>query len=238
MNAEQVRRLAVFAGLLVTISIFAGGFAEVYVPGKLLIASDPAATARNVAAAPELFRLSFLIYLVEAVCDITLILLFYLLLKPVNAALSLLAALFGVVSTATFATGELFYFMGSVPILDEAVHKQLNGGEATIFVYAALTLYGYGGTVFMAFYGIATMLRGYLFYRSPYFPKWLGALLLLAGAAFIVKNVLAVAVPQLNSDLLLLPTFVSMIGLALVLLFKRDYSRWKNPREGYEWTFL
>ena len=45
MNAEQARRLAAVAGVLVVISIVAGGFAEVYVPGKLLVASDPNATA-------------------------------------------------------------------------------------------------------------------------------------------------------------------------------------------------
>src|ERR1700743_2453062 len=110
MNAEQVRKLAAVAGVLVMISIFAGGFAEFYVLARLLVAADPVATARNVAAAPHLFRLSFLIYLVEAVCDVTITLIFFVLLRPVNAMLSLLAAFFGIISTATFAIGELFYF--------------------------------------------------------------------------------------------------------------------------------
>jgi hypothetical protein len=220
MNAEQARRLAAVAGVLVVISIFAGGFAEVYVPGKLLVASDPNATAANVAASPELFRLSFLVYLIEAVCDITLALIFYVLLRPVSSTLSLLAAFFGIIATATFATSELFYFMASVPILDTAVQKHLTIDQSTLFIYSALTLYRYGGTVFMVFYGIATALRGYLFYRSSYFPRWLGALLLLAGASFIVKNVTAVALPQYDSDLLLAPIFVTMIALAVWLLLK------------------
>ena len=220
MNAEQARRLAAVAGVLVVISIVAGGFAEVYVPAKLLVASDPKATAANVVASPQLFRLSFLIYLIEAVCDVTLALIFYVLLRPVSSALSLLAAFFGIVSTATFATSELFYFMASVPILDAEVQNHLTIDQSTLFIYSALTLYGYGGTVFMVFYGIATGLRGYLFYRSAYFPRWLGALLLLAGTAFIVKNVVAVALPQYDSDLLLAPMFVAMTALAVWLLLK------------------
>lgn len=226
MNAQQARRFAAVAGVLVVISILAGGFAEVYVPGKLLVANDPFATASNVAASPQLFRLSFLAYLVEAVCDITLVLIFYQLLRPVSAALSLLAAFFGIVSTATFATAELFYFMASVPVLDATFRQHLANGEGGLFIYSALALYGYGGTVFMVFYGIATALRGYLFYQSTCYPKWLGALLLLAGAAFIVKNVIVVALPQYDSDLLLAPMFLAMISLALVLIFKNDYSRW------------
>lgn len=220
MNAEQARRLAAFAGVLVIISILAGGFSEVYVPGKLLVASDPVATARNVAASPKLFRLSFLAYLTEAVSDITLTWIFYVLLRPVNACLSLLAAFFGIVSTATFATSELFYFMASVPVLDGAVQTHLTAGQGELFIYSALTLYGYGGTVFMVFYGIATILRGYLFYRSGYFPRWLGAILLIAGTCFIVKNVVAVALPQYDSDLLLAPMFGTMIALAAWLLLK------------------
>jgi hypothetical protein len=231
MNAEQVRRFAVAAGLFVTMSIFAGGFAEVYVPGKLLVDSDPMATARNVASSPELFRLSFLAYLTEAACDVTLTVIFYVLLRQVSAVLSLLAAFFGIISTATFATAELFYFMASVPVLDEAVQKHLASDESVLFIYSALTLYGYGGTVFMVFYGIATALRGYLFYRSVYFPKWLGVLLLLAGAGFIVKNIVAVALPQYDSGLLLAPMFVAMVALAALLLFKRDYSRWDQGAE-------
>jgi len=220
MNAKQARRLAAVAGVLVLISIFAGGFAEVYVPGKLLVASDPTATAANVAASPQLFRFSFLVYLIEAVSDVTLALIFYVLLRPVNAILSLLAAFFGLVSTATFATSELFYFMASVPILDGDVQKHLTIEQGTLFIYSALTLYGYGGTVFMVFYGIATALRGYLFYRSAYFPGWLGALLLIAGTGFILENVILVVLPQYDSYLLLAPMFAAMISLALWLLLK------------------
>src|ERR1700722_14718111 len=98
MNAEQARRLAAVAGVLVVISIVAGGFAEVYVAGKLLVASDPNATAANVVASPQLFRLSFLVYLIEAVCDVTLSLIFSFLLRPVSSALSLLAPFFGTAS--------------------------------------------------------------------------------------------------------------------------------------------
>jgi hypothetical protein len=94
-------------------------------PANCLVASDPAATARNVAASPQLFRLSFLVYLIEAVCDVTLALIFYVPTAAGDSTLSLLVAFFGLVSTATFATSQLFYFMASVPILDATVQKHL-----------------------------------------------------------------------------------------------------------------
>jgi len=90
VDSDQAQRLARVAGVLVVISILAGGFAEVFVPGKLLIPLDPAATARNMADSALLFRCSFAIYLVEAICDVTLALILYLLLRPVSQSLTVL----------------------------------------------------------------------------------------------------------------------------------------------------
>ena len=76
-----------------------------------------------------------------------------------------------------------------------------------------------------------TARRGFTvgFYRSAYFPRWLGALLLLAGTGFIVKNVVAVAFPQYDSDLLLAPMFAAMIALATWLLLKGvNRERWST----------
>jgi hypothetical protein len=227
MDARSAQRLAKVAGVLIVISIVAGAFAEVYVPGRLLVPSDPTATAQNMADSAVLFRSSFAAYLLEAICDISLALTLYFLLRPVSQTLSLLAAFFGLVSTSTFAAAELFYFASALPILDNDVRQHMTVEHRDLFVYSALTLYGYGGSVFMAFYGIATVLRGYLLYRSVYFPAWLGGLLVLAGLGFVVKNLLTVLAPQLDSNLLLAPMFLAMASLAGWLLVKGiDARRW------------
>jgi hypothetical protein len=229
MDANHAQKLAKLAGVLILISIFAGGFAEVYVPGKLLALSDPVATARNLIQHPQLFRTSFALYLVEAVCDIALALIFYLLLRPVSYTLSLLAAFFGLISTATFATSELFYFASSIPVLDPTMQQHLALDQRSLFIYSSLVLYGYGANVFMAFYGIATTLRGYLVFRSAYLPAWLGILWMLAGIGFIAKNLLVVLSPQYSSDFLLMPMFAAMLALTVWLLAKGiDAAKWPN----------
>jgi hypothetical protein len=229
VNARQAQTLAKGAGILILISLFAGGFAEVYVPGKLLAVSDPVATARNVAEYAQLFRSSFALYLAEAVCDIALVLVFYLLLRPVSYTLSLLAAFFGLVSTCTFAMSELFYFVSALPVLDANMQQHLAPEQRNFFIYAALMLYGYGGSIFMVFYGIATTLRGYLIYRSAYLPAWLGILLMIAGIGFIMKNLLLVLSPEHASDFLLTPMFAAMIGLTAWLLIRGiDAGKWPD----------
>ena len=66
MNARDAQHYARVAGILLIVSIPAGGFGESYVPGKLMVASDIAETARRMAASLGLFRASFASYLIEA----------------------------------------------------------------------------------------------------------------------------------------------------------------------------
>jgi hypothetical protein len=230
MDQASVQRYARVAGVLVLISIFAGAFGEVYVPNKLFVPGDAAATAKNIADSILLFRASFAIYLVEAVCDISLILIFYVLLRPVNRNIALLAAFFGLVSTATFAFAEFFYFASSLCTSGDGFLSTLSRDQRNTFTLLSLTLYEYGGSVFMVFYGIVSVLRGYLIFRSGYFPRLLGALLVFGGLGFVAKNFVLVLAPQYDSGVLLLPMFIAMTPLALWLLVKGvDSTTWEEP---------
>src|SRR6185295_10342880 len=93
----NVQRYAKIAGVLFLISLVAGGFGEAYVPSKLIAGRDAAATVANITNFNLLYRLGFAAFLIESLCDITLVVIFYALLKPVNKELSLLAAFFGLV---------------------------------------------------------------------------------------------------------------------------------------------
>ena len=116
----SVQMYAKTAGLLVLLSIVVGGFGEAYVPSKIIVSNDAAATVENLRASDLMFRLGFAGYLVEACCDLTLALIFYVLLKPVDKHVSLLAAFFGIMGTATFAAAELFYFAPTILLTDGA----------------------------------------------------------------------------------------------------------------------
>lgn len=217
------------AGVLLLLSLVAGAFGEMYVPSRLLVSGDAAATAHNIEAFGRLFRAGFASYLVEAVCDVALALIFYVLLKPVHKSLALLAAFFGLVSTTLFAVAELFYF-AALPILDGAgALKALTVDQRSALAQLALELYGYGGGIFMVFYGIANIVRGYLILRSGYLPRLLGLLLVIAGLGFVAKNVALVLAPAHASDLLVLPMFLAMVALTVRLLVRGvDAAKWES----------
>ena len=225
---RSIQTYARVAGVLFLLSIVAGFFGELYAPSRIIVSGDAAATAKNIVAFNSLFRAGFASYLVEAVCDITLSLVMYELLRPVRKDLALLAAFFGLVSTAVFAVAELFYFGASLIVGGAGYLKSFSPDQLNTLGLLSLKMYGLGGGIFMVFYGIATSLRGYLIYRSGYLPKALGVLLALAGVGFIVSNFVLVLAPAYASDFLLLPMFVATVSATAWLLVKGvDLQKWE-----------
>src|SRR5213596_1154413 len=153
-RAASVQAYARIAGVLFLFSIVAGGFGEVYVPSRLIVPADAIATAKNIHAFDLLFRLGFAIYPVEAVCDIALSLIMYVLLRPVRKDLALLAAFFGLVSTAVFAGGELFYFAPSFILGGADYLKTFSPDQLNTLGMLSMKFYTYCSVIFMAFYGI------------------------------------------------------------------------------------
>jgi Domain of unknown function (DUF4386) len=215
-------------GVLFLLSFVAGGFGEIYVPSRLIVAADPAATAANFQTHVMLFRMSFASYLIEAMCDIGASLAFYVLLAPVRKDLSLLAAFFGLVGTAVYAVAELFYFAASFTLGRADYLKSFSAAQLNTLAMLSLKLFGYGGGLFLVFYGVATFLRGYLISRSGYLPKFIGVLVMLGGVGFIARNFALVLAPSLPSASLLLLVLPGVLSLGVWLLVRGvDVPTWE-----------
>lgn len=228
MQSTSVQTYARAAGILSLLSMIGGFFGELYIPSRIIVSGDAAATAKNIIESSSLFRLGFAAYLVEGMCDIALSLVLYVLLKPVHRNLALLAAFFGLVSTAVFAVGELFYFGASLPLGGADYLKSFSPDQLNALSLLSLRMYGLVAGIFMAFYGMATGLRGYLIYRSDYLPRALGILMMLAGLGFIARNFVLVLAPAYMSNIFLIPMFLSVVFLTLWMLVKGvDVPKWE-----------
>ncbi len=216
------------AGVLFLLSFVAGGFGEAYVPSKLIVSAGATATAENIKAFDSLFRMGFAGYLVEAVCDIALTLILYVLLRPVRKDLALLAAFFGLVGTAVFGVAELFYFAASHILGGADYLKTFSPDQLNTLALLSLKLFGYGGGIFLVFSGMAWVLRGYLIFRSDYLPKFLGVLLTLGGLAFVARNFALVLAPEYASGSLLLLILPGGLSLTVWLLVRGvDVPKWE-----------
>jgi hypothetical protein len=223
-----IQTYARVAGVLFLISFVAGGFGEAYVPSRLMVSADATATAQNIKALDSLFRMGFAGYLVEAVCDIALSLILYVLLRPVRKDLALLAAFFGLVGTAVFAAAEFFYLAPSLILRGAGYLKTFSPDQLNTLALLSLKLFAYGGAMFTVFYGMAWVLRGYLIFRSGYLPRFLGVLMALGGLAFITRNFLLVLAPAYASGSLLLLMLPGGLSLTVWFLMRGvDVPKWE-----------
>lgn len=102
-------------------------------------------------------------------CDTGVALIFYALFKPVSKSVSALAAIFRLILVAILAIDSLNYFGGL-----DLLHA---GRSAAAFdKLDALSLVPFG---------VHCVLIGYLIFRSHFLPRFLGALMLLAGVAWL-----------------------------------------------------
>jgi hypothetical protein len=224
----NVQRYARIAGALFLVSIVAGGFGEAYVPSKIVVSGDAMATAANIRNFEFLYRLGFAGFMIESLCDITLVLIMYALLKPVSRELSLLAAFIGLVGTALFAFAELFYFAPPLIIGGAGFLKTFSPDQLNALALLSLKFYGYAGMIFTAYYGMSWIIRAYLIFRSGYLPKFLGVMMAIGGLGFVVRNFLLILAPAYASTALLILMFPGGLLLAVWLLVKGvDILKWK-----------
>ena len=220
-QANSVQTYARTAGVLFLVSIIAGGFGEGYAPGVLIHGNDAAATVAALREQDTLFRLSFAAYLVEAICDIAIALIFYVLLRPVSRGLALLAAFFGIISTVTYACCELFYFGLPHLLLSDAEYlRTFTPDQIATLTLLSLKLFSYGAGLFLVFYGISWIIRGWLMIRSGYLPSLLGVLMIIGGLGFAARTFTGVLAPQYASSIMLFLMAPGGVLLSLWLLVR------------------
>ncbi len=225
-------RYARIGGVIYLVIIVAGMFGELLVRNKLVVSGDAVTTALNIMSSPLLWRLGIGADLVMQLCDIPLILIFYMLLRPVNKNLALLNLLFNMIQTAVLVVNKLnllipLFLLGDAPYLKSFDLQQLQS-----LSYMFIKLHGYGFGVGLIFFGMVCFVEGYLIFRSGFLPKILGLFLQVAGVCYLTNSFALLLAPSLANALfpfVLMPCLLAELALALWLVVKGvDVSRWKQ----------
>jgi hypothetical protein len=230
-HIATVHRWARMAGVLGLLSIVAGGFGEAYVPAALVVPQDASATASNILAREWLLRWGFAAYMVEAICDVSLTLLFYVLFRVVHGEIALVAVFFRLIGTAGFAVAQVLFF-ASLPILQSAAPlpafapDQRNALAMLLFQISHTAQ-----TVFTMFYGVGTLAFGLLMYRSAFLPSVMGVLVIIAAGGFVAKAFTWVLTPAYSSPFLLAPAGIAFLVLSCWLVVMGiDGAGWRDAR--------
>ena len=217
---ESIQTYARLAGVLGLITVVAGGFGEAYVPGVMFVAGDAAATAHRILDNESLFRWGFAGYLVEALCDATLTMAFWVLVRPVHRNLAMLMVVFRIISTCGFGASEVLYFGALLTLRGAPTVAALQPAQVEALAYTLLRIAAFGGSLFSTFYGVANIVFGWLIYRSGYIPRVFGVAMIFTGVAFAVRTFLLILAPAYASGLLLATAAVAFIPFILWLLVK------------------
>jgi hypothetical protein len=211
------------AGVLYVIIIACGLFAEIGVRSRLIEPGDPSATARNIIDAPLLFRAGLAADIVMFLADVAIAVVLYQLLRPISRTLALLAAAFRITQTAVIGLNLLNMFV-AVRILDDADYLDAFGSDQTdTLALLYLDAHKYGYILGLAFFGVSTLVIGYLALSSRQMPRPLGVLLVLAGVGYLIDTFSFFLVPGYDgsaSPIVLAPALVAEIWFAVWLLTK------------------
>lgn len=186
------------AGLLYLLMAVSAPLGLLYVPGKVIVAGNAAATADNLRASESLVRAGIGSELFHQAGAVFLVLALYLLFRPVSELLAKqLVALGALVSVPIMFVNVLnsiaaLTLAKGAPWLAAFDRPQL---DALAYLFARL--HGQGIEVASVFWGLWLFPFGLLVIRSGFIPKVLGYLLLVAGAAYVVSSFATLVMPSL-----------------------------------------
>lgn len=212
------------AGALYIIIAVAAMFAHFYVPDALVVAGDGAATAARIAADPGLFRAGIgaevFILLIEVILSVIL----YVLLRPVNGAVAILAMVSRLIMTTVHGINLLNHVVVLILVgaAGSGFASGIDAGLRNTLVSLFIDAHDYGFTIGIIFLTIHVFALGYLIVKSGYFPRVLGYLFVIAGIGYLIDGVAILLVPAYGATpvLIAIPITLAEISFPIWLLIR------------------
>src|SRR5262249_23542649 len=198
---NSTKKTARIAGVLYLVNGVTGFFGIIYVPSRLIVSGNPAATANNILASQRLFRLGIVSELICAAEFVFLLWVLYRLLSAVNKTHASLMVILGLVFVPIMFVntlseiGALMVLRGAdfLSVFDK---RQL---EAMAMLFLDLHRYGYVVGWILGFWLFPF---GVLVFRSGFLPRILGVLLIAACFGYLADSLTP----------LLLPSYEDVVG--------------------------
>ena len=199
-----------------------GFFALGYVPGKLLVRGNAAATASNIATHETLFRLGITGELIGQAGFIFVALALYELLKGVNRRQASLMVTLIVVSIPIAFLNELNSVAALILVRGAGFLSIFEKPQRDALAMVFLNLHHHGFLVAELLWGLWLFPMALLVYRSRFLPRFMGLWLGLAGFAWVIVSLTGILLPQYLDKVASYaqPAFFGEIAFILWLLIK------------------
>ena len=172
-------------------------FGLVYVPSQVLVTGNVLATADNLRRSEGLVRLGMVSELVHQTIAIFLVLALYRLFKDVHEGLARQVVVLGALVSVPIVFVNVLNEVAALTLVrSPAFLPLLPKAQLDALAYLFVYLHGQGIVVASIFWGLWLFPFGLLVIRSGFIPRFLGVLLLIAGAAYLVTSITTLALPD------------------------------------------
>jgi hypothetical protein len=188
----------------------------IYVPSTLIVPGDATTTADNILASNGLFRAGIASDSVVFLIEIALTVLIYILLKPVNNILSLIAAFSRLAMTVIQGINLINYFVVLLLLSGATYLSVFEPGQLHALALVFLNIHEYVALIWGLFFALHLLVLGYLVYRSHYISKVIGILLTLASLCYFIQSFGNILFPHYK-EIYTTIGFLSIVELAFPL---------------------
>ena len=208
---------AIYLSLVVT-----GPFTLIYLPNKIIVQGNAAATANDILGHEMLFRLGMVAELIGAVIFIGLGMALYRLLSGVNKTQASLMVGFVLVSAAVAFMNVLNNIAALLLIRGGDFLELFDKPHREALAMLFISLHGQGNVINEMLWGLWLLPLAWLVYKSRFLPRFLGVWLALGGIAYVILCVTSILAPQYQGRLFSLfqPAFFGELAFMLWLLIK------------------
>ena len=220
-TVNSPKRLARIAGVLYLLNAITAGFAYGFVEIKMYVAGNVATTAGNVVANSGLVRLGVVADLFQATVWVFVAMTLYLLLKHVSKSVASAMVVLAAMGASITMLNTVFEFE-ALRAATGAVNLAAFGAAGSSALMLLLVDAQHNG-IFVAqiFFGLWLAPMGYLAYRSGWFPKALGIMLIVGTVCYLVDTLAAFLVPDFGQTIhtfVWIPVAIAELWMVLYLL--------------------
>ena len=215
---DSIKKKARFAGFLYLLLVLTAPISLMYVPGKLIVQGNAAATASKILASQPLFRIGILSGLVSAVISIFLVLALYQLFKGVNQQHAVLMVILVLIQVPLGFLNELNHIAALLLVRGADFLSVFDKPQRDALAMLFLNLQGQGTIVSEIFWGLWLFPLGLLVYRSGFLPRILGVWLIINGFAYVTMSLTGLLLPPYYKMVSQI-AFPALLGEMLIMLW-------------------
>ncbi|MCP4901282.1 MAG: DUF4386 domain-containing protein [bacterium] len=198
---NSTKKKARFAGVLYLLLAITGIVSLLYVPGKLIVNGDAAATVSNIVSSETLFRTGITVGLIANIVFALLALALYRLFREIDKSLSMLMVALVLISVSASFANACSEIAALIIIEDPEFLSTFDKPQLDSLAYLFIRIHSWGLQAIQVFWGLWLFPFGILVWKSRFIPKIIGASLFVAGTAYIISFITFYLLPQLASSL-------------------------------------